>query len=132
MVLTAVKVSTKGCTDTVQFDFDSGAPERPGYTVEYKNGPFVADPSGQAVAVAGSAFLVVRLEPATGFDFVKNRQAYTGPDRIPARSGAYATEVVRTGDFESVTTWVIGLRQQVPFTVQSTGAPNHHLTITIG
>ncbi|MDQ1519083.1 MAG: hypothetical protein QOI55_156, partial [Actinomycetota bacterium] len=131
MLSTAVKVTTTSCTDTVQFDFDSGAPEAPGYTVEYRKGPFVADPSGKPLAVAGSAFLVVRLEPATGFDFVKNRQSYTGPDRIPVRGGAYTTELVRTGDFESVTTWVIGLRVEMPFTVQSAGAPNHHLTVSI-
>jgi hypothetical protein len=73
----------------------------------------------------------VRLEPATGFDFVKNRQTYTGPARIPA-AGGFVKEVVRTGDFESVTTWVIGVREQVPFTVQSAGAPIHRLTIIVG
>jgi hypothetical protein len=132
MVLDAIAVSTEGCTDTVRFDFHSGAAQPPGYRVEYQRGPFTQDGSGAPVAVAGNAFIVVRLEPASGFDFVTNREAYTGPDRIRVGSGAFATEVVRTGDFESVTTWVIGLRQQVPFSVQSSGAPDHRLTVTIG
>jgi hypothetical protein len=132
MVLTNVTVTRAGCTDTITFDFTSGAPGKPGYTVEYQKGPFAEDGSGKPVAVSGSAFLVVRLEPATGFDFANNRQAYTGPTRVPVANGAYATELVQTGDFESVTTWVIGLRAQVPFAVQGTGAPTHRLTVNIG
>ncbi len=132
MVYNAITVTTSDCTDRVQFEFDSGAPGAPGYRIEYQQGPFTEDASGEPVAIAGNAFLVVRLEPATGFDFVANKEAYTGPDRIPATNGAFVTEVVRTGDFEAVTTWVVGLRAQVPFEVEATGAPDHRLTITIG
>jgi hypothetical protein len=132
MVYTAVTVKTADCTDTVQFDFESGSSGAPGYRVDYQPGPFTEDASGKPVTIAGSAFLVVRLEPATGFDFVANKVAYTGPNRIPAKNGAFVTEVVRTGDFESVTTWIIGVRAQVPFDVAASGAPNHALTITIG
>jgi hypothetical protein len=132
MLLTDVTVARDGCTDTIVFSFDSGAAEPPGYRVEYQPGPFVEDGSGNPVAVAGSAFVVVRLEPATGFDFVNNRPSYTGPSRIAIPGGAYVTELVRTGDFESVTTWVIGLRQQVPFDATGTGAPDHRLTVAIG
>jgi hypothetical protein len=84
------------------------------------------------VTIAGSSFLVVRLEPATGFDFTTNKPTYTGPDRIKTAGGAFAVDLVRTGDFESVTTWVIGVRTLVPFTVQGTGAPNRGVTITLG
>jgi hypothetical protein len=132
MVYTAVIVTTNDCVDTVQFDFESGASGSPGYRVDYQPGPFTEDASGKPVSIAGNAFLVVRLEPATGFDFVANKVAYTGPDRIPAKNGAFVTEAVRTGDFESVTTWIIGLRAQVPFGVEASGAPNHALRITIG
>jgi hypothetical protein len=132
MVYKAVTVTSEHCTDTVQFAFDSSASGSPGYRVDYQRGPFTEDASGKPVTVAGSAFLVVRLEPATGFDFLTNKLAYTGPDRIPAKNGAFVTEAVRTGDFESVTTWIIGLRAQVPFSVAATGAPDHRLTVTIG
>ena len=130
MVLTTVKSATKGCTDTLQFDFNSSAAQAPGYRVEYRAGPFEQDPSGTPVAVAGRAFLLVRLEPATGFDFINNRQSYTGPKRIPI-NGAYATEAVLLGDFESVMTWVIGVREQVPFAVHGSASP-HRMTISIG
>jgi hypothetical protein len=132
MVLTAVEVGTSGCTDAVRFDFTSGASEAPGYRIEYQPGPFTQDGSGAPVPVAGGAFLVVRLEPATGFDFVNNKESYTGPDRVPVAGGAFATEVVRTGDFEGVVSWVIGLREQVPFTVEKRGAPAHHVTVHLG
>jgi hypothetical protein len=132
MLLTGVSVRTRDCKDTVMLTFRSSAPQKPGYTVSYQPGPFTQDASGKAVTIAGSAFLVVRLEPATGFDFTTNKPTYTGPDRIKPAGGAFARDLVRTGDFESVTTWVIGVRSLVPFSVQGTGAPNHSVTITIG
>src|SRR5204863_1444326 len=98
-----------------------------GYRVSYQPGPFTQDASGKPITVKGSAFLVVRLEPATGFDFNNNRETYTGPDRIPVRKSARVTDLVRTGDFESVTTWVVGLRAKVHFTATGAGAPNHRL-----
>jgi hypothetical protein len=132
MLLTAVKVVTQGCTDALRFDFESPASGPPGYRVDYQPGPFTQDGSGAPVAVAGGAFLVVRFEPATGFDFVANRESYTGPDRIAVAGGAFATEVVRTGDFEGVVSWVIGVREQVPFTIEKRGAPAHHMTVHLG
>jgi hypothetical protein len=42
-------------------------------------------------------------------------KTYTGPNRIPGE--APITEVVKTGDFESVVTWVIGLDRVRPFLV---------------
>jgi hypothetical protein len=132
MVLTTLRVATRGCTDNVRFNFESTATEAPGFRIDYQPGPFTQDGSGAPVPVAGAAFLVARFEPATGFDFEANRESYTGPDRIPVASGAFVTEVVRTGDFEGVMSWVIGLREQVPFTIEKRGAPAHHVTIHLG
>jgi hypothetical protein len=131
MVMSALSARTKDCTDTVTFRFQSGAPEPPGFKVSYETGPFEEDASGKPISVAGSAFVVVRMEPATGFDFVANKELYTGPARFTVH-GAFVDEMARIGDFESVTTWLIGLREQVPFTVNATGAPNHRLTIRFG
>jgi hypothetical protein len=132
MLLTNVGVTRRGCTDTVAFTFDSSAPERPGYTVEYQRGPFNQDASGKPLALTGTAFLVVTMQPATGFDFTTNRHTYTGPLHLQVPNGAYVQDVVETGDFEAVTTWVIGLRLEVPFSVQATGAPHHALRVVIG
>jgi hypothetical protein len=132
MLLTAVHVSTQPCRDTITFDFTSSASEQPGYRVSYEPGPFTQDASGKPVTITGKAFLVVRLEPATGFDFNNNRETYTGPDRVPTPGTKWVEDLVRTGDFESVTTWVIGVNKRVQFTATGTGAPNHRLTITLG
>ena len=42
-------------------------------------------------------------------------KTYTGPRRLPGRDPI--TEVVKTGDFEGVVTWVIGLDRERPFLV---------------
>ena len=45
-------------------------------------------------------------------------RTYKGPKRISAPENARALrEVVKTGDFESVLTWVIGLEERRPFAV---------------
>jgi hypothetical protein len=132
MLLTSVGVRTHGCTDTVTFTFDSTSPQKPGYTVSYQRGPFSQDASGKPVSLKGNAFLVVTMQPATGFDFTTNRHTYTGPLRLQPSNSAYVQEVVETGDFEAVTTWVIGLRLEVPFSVQASGAPHHSLQVVVG
>jgi hypothetical protein len=132
MLMTGLTVATRNCQDTVSFTFRSGAPEVPGYSISYQPGPFVQAGSGTPVPVAGNAFLVVKLNPATGFDFTTGQKSYTGPARLTPARTAFVVDLVRTGDFESVTTWVIGLRDEVPFIVQAAGAPNHRVTITFG
>ena len=111
--------------DRVVFQFRGGG--LPGYRVEYASPPFVEDGSGNPVSVAGNAFVVVRMEPASGFDLNTGEgvKVYTGPKRIDA-SSAGATmikELVRTGDFEAVLTWTIGLDAKVPFLVTTAASP---------
>src|SRR5436853_278329 len=51
--------------DRVVFEFRD--PGLPGYRVEYVPPPLKEDGSGDPVDVAGNAFVVVRMEPASGF-----------------------------------------------------------------
>jgi hypothetical protein len=131
MVLRDVRYAADadGCRERVTFVFDSPSPDAPGYRVEYQPGPFTQDASGEPVPVAGAAFVVVRLEPAWGYDFERNEPSYTGPRRIPG--SGLVTEIVETGDFEAVMSWVIGLETSQPFEVEAEGAPDHQLTVTI-
>jgi hypothetical protein len=80
--------------------------------------------------VAGSAYLSVRFEPAYGFNFETGEDTYTGPDRISSPGAFFVKEVVQTGDFEAVLNWVIGVDQQRPYTVTTTGNASTR-TVTI-
>jgi hypothetical protein len=107
--------------DRVVFQFrDEGLP---GYRVEYVEPPLKEDGSGDPVDVAGNAFVSVRMEPASGFDLNTGEGVlvYKGPKRLPGTG--VVKEVVRTGDFEAVLTWAIGLEAKVPFLVTTTASP---------
>jgi len=69
--------------------------------------PFTQDPSGLPLEVAGSAFLTIVLQGGTALDADYN-PTFEGPfDADPA--GGPIVEVWRTGDFEAVSSWVVGL-----------------------
>jgi hypothetical protein len=110
--------------DRVVFQFRNHIPA---YRVEYKDPPFAEDGSGNPVNVAGSAFVVVRMEPASGFDLStgEGELVYKGPKRIAGADvgTSVVRELVRLGDFEAVLTWVIGLEERVDFRVRTLADP---------
>ncbi len=118
MYLTDVSFKSANCASSVAFDLK---PRHlaPGYRVSYETAETakVEDGSGNSVEIAGDAFLVVRLMPAmtAKIDGDQVTKTYTGPNRLPGE--APITEVVKTGDFESLVTWVIGLDRVRPFLV---------------
>lgn len=116
------------CVDHVVFSITSKSGNPPGYRITYGTPPFTQDASGAPVAVRGSAFVVVRMEPAYGYDFENGRATYTGSKRIVPSNAKHVTEIVETGDFEGVLTWVIGLDSKRPFSVEATG---DQLAVTI-
>jgi hypothetical protein len=99
----------------------------PGYRVSYMEPPLKEDGSGNPVDIAGNAFVVVRMEPASGFDLNtgEGELVYKGPRRIEGSSSgtSIVKEVVRTGDFEAVLTWAIGLEEKVDFRVTTAASP---------
>lgn len=110
--------------DRVVFQFRN---ELPGYRVEYVEPPLFEDGSGDPVKAAGSAFVVVRMERASGFDVEtgEGELVYTGLRRITGAQAGTSTvqEVVRTGDFEAVLTWAVGLGDRVDFRVSTLESP---------
>ncbi len=111
--------------DRVVFQFRN---DLPGYRVEYVQPPLKEDGSGKPVDVQGAAVVVVRMEPASGFDLNTGEgvMIYKGPKRIDG-SGAGTSvvqELVRTGDFEAVLSWAIGLSDKVDFRVRTATSPN--------
>ena len=135
LLLTDVRVDSDTCTDRVIFSFRSAGSEQPGYTVEYRPAAQAQteDASGRHIRIAGQAFLVVRFEPAATADLTSSKlqPTYTGPGKITSAGMRYVRQIVKTGDFEAVLTWVIGLSEQRPFKVTSSGSPTS-LTIQIG
>jgi hypothetical protein len=115
-LLTDVTVTSEGPIERVTFTFRD---ELPGYDVAYVEPPITEDASGEEVDVDGDAFVHVRMEPASGVDLSGEEfeETYTGPGRIEAGLTC-VVEVVRTGDFEAVLSWVIGIRGEPrPFKV---------------
>jgi hypothetical protein len=110
--------------DRVVFQFKNALP---GYRVEYVQPPLTEDGSGKPVSVQGNAIVAVRMEQASGFDLntAEGVMVYKGPRRIDG-SGAGTSivqELVRTGDFEAVLSWAIGLSDKVDFRVQTATSP---------
>lgn len=122
MFLTNVSLAAADCSDTVTFEFEKHAPG-PGYEISYEPADTakIEDGSGRPIAVAGDAFLVVKLKPAMTAKVEGDQvtKTYTGPRRIQGPAGSVVTEVVKTGDFESVVTWVIGLDKKHKYTAST-------------
>jgi hypothetical protein len=110
--------------DRVVFEFKN---DLPGYRVEYVEPPLKEDGSGKPVSVQGTAIVVVRMEPASGFDLNTGEgvMTYKGPKRIDglAAGTSIVQELVRSGDFEAVLSWAIGLSDKVDFRVRTAGSP---------
>jgi hypothetical protein len=110
--------------DRVVFQFRH---DLPGYRVEYVEPPLKEDGSGNVVQVEGNAFVLVRMELASGFDLTvdEGELVYTGPRRLKgsAAGTSIVREVVRTGDFEAVLSWAVGLDDRVDFRVRTATAP---------
>jgi hypothetical protein len=106
--------------DRVVFQFEN---LRPGYRVSYVQRPIVEDGSGNEIPVEGGAVLLVRMEPASGFDLAtdEGRLVYKGLRRIEGSSAgtSIVKEVVRAGDFEAVLAWAIGVEEPVDFRVRT-------------
>ena len=111
--------------DRVVFQFRNALP---GYKVEYVLPPLKEDGSGNPVTIKGNALVGVRMEPASGFDLNTGEgvMTYKGPKRIDGSSSGTSVvqEVVRTGDFEAVLTWAIGLSDKVDFRVRTATSPS--------
>jgi hypothetical protein len=110
--------------DRVVFQFRN---HLPGYRVEYVEPPLKEDGSGNVIQVKGNAFVLVRMELASGFDLTvpEGELIYKGPRRIDGSAAGTSSvrEVVRTGDFEAVLSWVVGLEDRVDFRVRTATSP---------
>lgn len=110
--------------DRVVFQFRD---DLPGYRIAYVQPPLKEDGSGNPVEIEGDAIVMVRMEPASGFDLTTGEgvMVYKGPRRLEglASGTSVIRELVRTGDFEAVLSWAIGLEERVDFRVTKATSP---------
>jgi hypothetical protein len=123
-LLERVAVGSHEGYDRVVFQFRG---DLPGYRVEYVERPLKEDGSGNPVEIQGNGIVMVRMEPASGFDLNtgEGEMVYKGPKRLEGSDSGSAVirELVRTGDFEAVLSWAVGLDSRVPFRVTTATSP---------
>lgn len=106
--LESVRSARNDGFDRIVLEFRAGA--RPGYRVEFVDPPVRQCGSGQAVALAGEAWLRVRLEPSRAHDD-RGRPTVTERSRVTDLPMVRAMQLIC--DYEGQVEWVI-----------SVGAPN--------
>jgi len=126
-LLTDVRVGSHGCYERVTFEFKPQKGEADGpvaWKARYQSPPITEDGSGRPVKIKGNAFLVLTMS-ASGVDLRQEAapETYTGPTSIEAADATRIQQVRRTGDFEAVLTWVIGLDKKRPFHVTTETGP---------
>lgn len=114
--LVAIRAAHHPGFDRIVFRFDHGLPAN--RDVRYVD-RLVGDASGLPVRIAGRAVLQVRFRDAVAHDAsgatVTGRKAFPLPNVMTA---------VRSGDFEAVTTYGVGLAKRTPFHVFTLSNPD--------
>jgi hypothetical protein len=104
-----VRVDLGSTGDRVTFVLGASSvpsPSSPSVTAGAVAGPFVADPSGLPLEVAGRRFVAVTFREMTLVDET-GTPAYSGETELSA-PGPGVRAVVRQSAYEGVTTWLIG------------------------
>lgn len=102
--ITDVATATYPDYDVLIFDFDRGLPD---WTVSHVEPPFTRDPSGLPIEVDGSFFYSVVLSGASIVDEA-SQPVYEGPTELRPELPRIR-HLVLAGDFEAVSTWLVGL-----------------------
>ncbi len=98
------------------FQYRPPSPALVSFDVRYVRTP-TPGPSGQAVQIAGNAFLEVTLHGTTAAGL---------PTGIQPSAGSPIVAVQQTEDFEGTTRYVIGLSQMIPFWAGQVSDPFQH------
>ena len=106
--LASVRAANDGTFDRVVFEFEGSAVPTVSLSGPVANtGSVPADPSDQPVPVAGAQVVTVVMHGAVAS---WQEGTYAGPTSITPTGTLNVAQVVETGDFEAVLTWVIGTR----------------------
>lgn len=114
-----VRVARNAGFDRIVIDLGPDAPPR--WHVEYVDAPVLQCGSGEAVPLAGAAWLAIRLEPAQVHD---DAGRATVQERALQPALPNVLELRLICDFEAHVEWVAGVRSPEPFRVLRLRAPN--------
>lgn len=127
---------SKDCPKFERFVFrtasqpDSQAPS-PGWRVRYVDAPVTNDPSGEPEDIEGNAFLQIVIG-----SWMYGPEGGDGTKRVSDPAMELIQEAVLTGNFESITTWTLGLDQRRNFLVREIPAtedvPYFRIYIDVG
>jgi hypothetical protein len=120
-LLSDVRAARHEGFDRVVFEFRNALP---GYDVRYVPRPIHQDGSGTVVPIAGNHVVRVRMDNALDADLTRPTAppTFTGPQRFSPGTPE-VVELARTGGFEGVLTWAVGLHDRVDFRVMTLSAP---------
>ncbi len=119
LTVTAVRAARQAGYDRVVFELEGKAAGAPGWRVEYVDAP-TADGSGEAVQVAGKAFLRV-VVTGVGYPF-DTGQTEASRDLTP-KDTSLVREVDLQATFEGQFTAFVGLTRKAPFRVFRLASP---------
>jgi hypothetical protein len=118
-ILRDVRSGKQPAADRLVFEFDTGG--LPAWKVEYVDRPVRDCGSGEAVPVAGDAWLQIRFAGAQAH--TEQGASTSGPRRRPLAQ-TVAQELVRTCDFEGEVTWVVGVARPNPYKILALSGPS--------
>ena len=118
-LLQSIEIEDLGTFDRITFVLEG---RLPGYDVRYVEPPIAYDPRGDDMEIEGSAFILIRMEPAAGYNPDTGDPTYLGPMELKPGFPSLL-EAERVGDFEGVLNWALGLTAEVDFRVTTLQDP---------
>ncbi|MEX1277737.1 MAG: hypothetical protein WEI16_01635, partial [Chloroflexota bacterium] len=105
LVAQDIRVGTHDGYDRIVFEYDGGTPN---LELDLAQPPYVRDPSGLPLTVAGSPVYRITLTGATKWDTQTGEQPYQGPTNFEP-GYAQIVQFVEFGDFEATHNWYLGV-----------------------
>jgi hypothetical protein len=105
LVAQDIRVGTHDGYDRIVFEYDGGTPS---LELDVAQPPYVQNPSGLPLTVAGSPVYRITLHGASKYDMERNEQPYQGPTNFDP-GFAQIVQFVEYGDFEATHSWYLGV-----------------------
>ncbi|MGH2489000.1 MAG: AMIN-like domain-containing (lipo)protein, partial [Candidatus Limnocylindria bacterium] len=105
VVLQYLRLGTHEGYDRIVFEYDGDTPE---VEIDLAEPPFLANPSGMELSVAGSPVYRITLHGASKFDTETATMPYSGPTTFEP-GYEQIVQFTESGDFEATHSWYLGV-----------------------